>query len=618
MPALLLLPAPPRACRYEVVGEVTSSAARPRARSRSRTQGVAAPRQRVPHGRPGADQRPGLAQRHRRSTASASTASGASCCPATGCRWATPRCSRAAGEGVAGGPRGAATVQQLARSRRCCPAVGAEAAMYSTRRWRCCRRPARPWCCGAPPRSSRAALSAEGAARAARAAPRGCSPRRWWAPTPVEVPRALARAALERTERRGLGGGAVRAAGASGGMPFGVLYAERAEPFTGGARRSPAALGRLAGEALSRSRARGGAGRSARSCWSAARGVPQDGGAGAAGRGAATSRWCSTASRGREGALRAVHPRRSARALGPFVVVDCRRPPVDVPRRSCSAAPAGRACRRVTSALLRADGGTLLLEAGGARCRGTPPSGSPRLDRRGRRAPARQGGEEPVDVRVIATAWRRCRCWPPRARCDDELAKLLAGDGERDARPAARAPHRRAARCSSTSPGGRRGRCAASRPTLTPDARRLLVDYAWPGNVARAQAARRAARARVRRARRSPRCGCRRRSSRAGRWRGRGRWTEMIARLEKDAIAEALREAKGKKIRAAAILGISRPTLDKKIADYRAHRGEGQGAVALRPGGHDEAAVLRRGGARARRAAPVVALETSVVAQGLP
>ena len=42
----------------------------------------------------------------------------------------------------------------------------------------------------------------------------------------------------------------------------------------------------------------------------------------------------------------------------------------------------------------------------------------------------------------------------------------------------------------------------------------------------------------------------------------------MIATLEREAISEALREARGKKIRAAAILGISRPTLDKKIEDY--------------------------------------------------
>jgi DNA-binding NtrC family response regulator len=43
---------------------------------------------------------------------------------------------------------------------------------------------------------------------------------------------------------------------------------------------------------------------------------------------------------------------------------------------------------------------------------------------------------------------------------------------------------------------------------------------------------------------------------------------EQIARLEKAAVSDALRQARGKKIRAAAILGISRPTLDKKIALY--------------------------------------------------
>ena len=44
---------------------------------------------------------------------------------------------------------------------------------------------------------------------------------------------------------------------------------------------------------------------------------------------------------------------------------------------------------------------------------------------------------------------------------------------------------------------------------------------------------------------------------------------QMISRLERDAISEALREARGKKIKAAALLGISRPTLDKKIEDYQ-------------------------------------------------
>ncbi|EPX63953.1 hypothetical protein D187_005086 [Cystobacter fuscus DSM 2262] len=43
---------------------------------------------------------------------------------------------------------------------------------------------------------------------------------------------------------------------------------------------------------------------------------------------------------------------------------------------------------------------------------------------------------------------------------------------------------------------------------------------------------------------------------------------ERVSRLERDAIAEALRTSGGKKIVTAKLLGISRPTLDKKIEDY--------------------------------------------------
>ena len=43
---------------------------------------------------------------------------------------------------------------------------------------------------------------------------------------------------------------------------------------------------------------------------------------------------------------------------------------------------------------------------------------------------------------------------------------------------------------------------------------------------------------------------------------------ECILCFERDAISEVLRQANGKKIRAAAALGISRPTLDKKIEEF--------------------------------------------------
>jgi DNA-binding NtrC family response regulator len=41
-----------------------------------------------------------------------------------------------------------------------------------------------------------------------------------------------------------------------------------------------------------------------------------------------------------------------------------------------------------------------------------------------------------------------------------------------------------------------------------------------------------------------------------------------VARLEKGKVEAALRRARGVKSHAARILGISRPTLDKKIADF--------------------------------------------------
>jgi DNA-binding protein Fis len=47
-----------------------------------------------------------------------------------------------------------------------------------------------------------------------------------------------------------------------------------------------------------------------------------------------------------------------------------------------------------------------------------------------------------------------------------------------------------------------------------------------------------------------------------------GNLDARIAEVERVAIQQALREARGKKVRAAELLGISRPTLDKKISEY--------------------------------------------------
>jgi len=50
---------------------------------------------------------------------------------------------------------------------------------------------------------------------------------------------------------------------------------------------------------------------------------------------------------------------------------------------------------------------------------------------------------------------------------------------------------------------------------------------------------------------------------------GEGHLADAVARVEKANIEAALRRARGVKSHAARILGISRPTLDKKIADFK-------------------------------------------------
>lgn len=104
-------------------------------------------------------------------------------------------------------------------------------------------------------------------------------------------------------------------------------------------------------------------------------------------------------------------------------------------------------------------------------------------------------------------------------------------------------------------------------PVLSPDARRLLLDYPWPGNVSevRGVAERLSllyAGGEVSALELPP-------EIQEGQLRSPQTLAQRIARLERDAISEALRDARGKKIHAAALLGISRPTLDKKIEEYQ-------------------------------------------------
>jgi len=378
----------------------------------------------------------------------------------------------------------------------------------------------------------------------------------------VEVPRSLVRGALERKEAGRVKGVLCAPLIASGGAPFGILYAERPEFFGSEDQKTLAALGRLAGEALAAVRGRSegqapqvtmvGSSRPYRKMVEQAR------------RAAANTEpvvFFGEPGTGRGLLARYVHTR-SPRALGPLVVVDCRRPPVQVEeelfgRTSAPGVPPA------SSAILRADGGTLVL----LQVEAMPRHAAERLARHvtNRTAPARQGGEEPVDVRVMGTAALPMTALVQRGEVDPELARALSGvevecprlrDRPQDVLPLFEHFAAQVARSRRREP-----------PTLSPEARRLLVDYHWPGNVEELQgvAARLAllwAGTEVPALRLPP-------EIQEGPDSGPKTLATMIQRLERDAIAEALREARGKKIRAAAILGISRPTLDKKIEDYQ-------------------------------------------------
>ena len=369
----------------------------------------------------------------------------------------------------------------------------------------------------------------------------------------VEVPRDLAHAALERSEQGRTERGLCTPLVASGGPPFGVLYVERAESaFTEEEGRLAAMLGRLGGEAYAAVRARGQAqsshvemvGRSrpfqklveqARRAAASAAPVVLSGEPGS----------------GKSLCAQYIHSR-SPRALGPLVRVDCRDPHALEERLFGRAG--GPGLPPVPSELLRADGGTLLLH----HVELMPPALAERLVRliERKRAPASQGGEEPVDVRLMVT------------KGPGELALAQRFVGLELSVPPLRERRAdiptlfeffiaRSAREDRTAP-----------PVLTPEARQLLVDYAWPHNVRELElVGERLARLHV---------GARLHTPSLPPEIQQGSATpapltlaERIARLERDTIADALRAAGGKKTVAARSLGISRPTLDKKIEDYQ-------------------------------------------------
>lgn len=377
----------------------------------------------------------------------------------------------------------------------------------------------------------------------------------------VDVPRGLAKAALEHREISASQGALCAPLVPAGGQALGLLYCEREEPFTQAELALAATVGRMSGEALATVRLRTGRGLSEptlvgstkafrRALEDARRAAVGDGSVvlhGEVGTGRAATAWL----------IHALSPR----SLGPFVMVDCRQEAREV-EQELFGMPGGPASPPRASALLRADGGTLVLRE----LHGIPRTLCERLIQHLQRktAPAPQGGDEPVDVRVLCTTLHPLGVLAERDQLDKGLGQTLAGlDIElaplkaRQGDVPALFDHfaANAARAAHQPP-----------PMLTPEARRLLTEYAWPGNVQEIKLmAERLALlypgAEIPALRLPPEV------QQGGTGRAKS-LDEMISTLEREAISEALREARGKKIRAAALLGISRPTLDKKIEDY--------------------------------------------------
>ncbi|WP_426751816.1 FHA domain-containing protein [Myxococcus sp. Y35] len=378
----------------------------------------------------------------------------------------------------------------------------------------------------------------------------------------LTMPRVLAQAALERKELIQTDDVLCAPLVASGGMPFGVLYVTRAEPkFTEGEGQLLAALGRLGGEAYTTVNARvegeapapalAGTSRPLRALLELARRVAAS---------AAPVVIHGEAGVGKALLARYVHAR-SPRALGPFVVVDCREPSGAV-EESLFGRPSAPGQPPVVSALLRADGGSLLLLHVESLSRPASERLARALARRA--APARQGGEEPVDVRILATAPAPVTLLSARGDVEPSLARVLGGF-ELDAPPMR---ERKADVMSLLEQFAQRAarRVRKEPPTFSPEARRLLTEYAWPQNLRELELV-------------GERLGLLYAGSSVGALQlppeiqeggdsGAKTLQGRVARLERDAIAEALREAAGKKVRAAELLGISRPTLDKKIEEY--------------------------------------------------
>jgi DNA-binding NtrC family response regulator len=255
---------------------------------------------------------------------------------------------------------------------------------------------------------------------------------------------------------------------------------------------------------------------------------------------------------------------RSSRALGPFVRVDCRAP-APMLDEELLGRPAGPGSPPRPSAFARADGGTLVLMAVEA----MPHELAVRVAReiKAHRAPVHGSGEVQSDFRLVVTAKEPVAQLAATSRIDLDLAHALEGVD-------IVLPPLRERRTDVTLLFEHFAAHAARLqlgkvPLLSPEAKDALLLHPWPGNVRELRlCAERLALSFPGEEILSVHLP-REMAGGAAPSRGAERLGDAVSRLERDVIAQALRQCKGKKIRAAALLGISRPTLDKKIALYK-------------------------------------------------
>ncbi len=247
----------------------------------------------------------------------------------------------------------------------------------------------------------------------------------------------------------------------------------------------------------------------------------------------------------------------SSRSGGPFIAVNCS---AGNEVKEALFGSEGRSDR--PSALLRAEGGTLLLR----HVELLPRTLGLRLARwmlEGR-IPT-PDGDRRIDVRAIAVGRDPVEILAAQRRVPRELAEAIAGVAIEV--PPLRERGSDVPALFNLFAHERSRHLGREPPRLSAEARRALVAYAWPGNLAelRLLAERLALLCpglEISVARLLPELV----ESNVG-----GTPLTLNSRvraLERAVIAEALSAAGGKKIRAAQLLGISRPTLDKKLKEF--------------------------------------------------